>query len=373
MSAIHKENNPDKHIVAQKDFHDWSLLAAPLLSWYQANARTLPWRETRDPYRIWVSEIMLQQTRVEAVRGYYDRFMEELPDVKALASCPEDRLLKLWEGLGYYSRARNLKKAAMQIMEQHGGRLPADHAKLLKLSGIGPYTAGAIASIAFDLPYPAIDGNVLRVRARAFGDEADIAEQKTKKETESELLSFLQKSSVSPGAFNQALMDLGATVCLPNGTPLCEDCPWQTLCIANRDNLTALLPVRAKKKARRIEKRTVFLIMDGERIVLQKRPAKGLLAGLYELPNLPGHLTGEEALATVRDMGLHPLRIQTLTPAKHIFTHIEWHMTGFLIRVDSLTSESAGLLFAEQKDVRERYSIPSAFDAYIRHTKKSGD
>ncbi len=384
---------------------NWQQLASPLLNWYANNARTLPWRETKDPYRIWVSEIMLQQTRVEAVKGYYARFMDELPDVAALASCPEDRLLKLWEGLGYYSRARNLKKAAEKIMESHDGKLPADHAALLKLPGIGPYTAGAIASIAFGLPVPAVDGNVLRVRARVFGDDSDIAEQGVKKTAEEELRAFLLEAvstdsnagalSISgndvnlPGTFNQALMDLGATVCLPNGTPDCSACPWQSMCIAYKEGRTTELPVKKKKAPRRIEKRTVFLIMDGDRVVLQKRPAKGLLAGLYELPNVTGHLSENEALSFVRNLskpvsehtgcsdkstqppGLQPLRIQKLEQAKHIFTHIEWHMTGYLIRVDSLTSEASGLLFAEQTDVKERYSIPSAFDAYIGQIKET--
>ncbi|MBQ9022369.1 MAG: A/G-specific adenine glycosylase [Eubacterium sp.] len=387
--------------------HNWQQLAPPLLDWYAQNARSLPWRETKDPYRIWVSEIMLQQTRVEAVKGYYAHFMNELPDVAALASCPEDRLLKLWEGLGYYSRARNLKKAAKQIMDSYDGKLPADHAALLKLPGIGPYTAGAIASIAFSLPVPAVDGNVLRVRARVFGDDGDIAEQSVKKTAEEELRAFMltyftcKQTQMNPGAFNQALMDLGATVCLPNGTPDCNACPWQSMCIAYQEERTIELPVKKKKAPRRIEKRTVFLIMDGDRVVLRKRPAKGLLAGLYELPNVTGHLDEKEALTYVRSLsessdvskgigtasdrfadnasvqnstentGLQPLRIQKLEPAKHIFTHIEWHMTGYLIRVDSLTSESSGLLFAEQEDVKERYSIPSAFDAYIGHIKGS--
>ena len=398
----------------------WQLLAPSLLDWYARNARHLPWRETKDPYRIWISEIMLQQTRVEAVKGYYARFMEALPDVAALAACPEDRLLKLWEGLGYYSRARNLKKAAEQIMESYDGKLPADHAALLKLPGIGPYTAGAIASIAFGIPVPAVDGNVLRVRARVFGDDGDIAEQAVKKDAEKELLAFmqacylngscntdntenpcdispkLQTNAHAPGAFNQALMDLGATVCLPNGTPHCDICPWKDVCTAYKDDRIDALPVKKKKAPRRIEKRTVFLIMDGERVVLQKRPAKGLLAGLYELPNVIGHLNEKEALAFAKGLssgndttanealhadpaptsdiktGLQPLRIQKLGPAKHIFTHIEWHMTGYLIRVDSLTSEASGLLFAEQEDVKRRYSIPSAFDAYVGHIKDNG-
>lgn len=382
-----KERLPEKQIPASV-IAKWQQLAGALLPWYRRNGRQLPWRETKDPYRIWVSEIMLQQTRVEAVRGYYARFMTALPDIKSLAACPEDKLMKLWEGLGYYSRARNLKKAAVQIVESYDGDLPADHAALLKLPGIGPYTAGAIASIAFGLPYPAVDGNVLRVRARVFCDASDIADQKVKTYAEKELSAFLssQKPSGSfgtAGDFNQALMDLGAGICLPNGAPLCDECPWQAMCAAYLEKRVSELPVRQKKKDRRIEKRTVFLIMDGERLVLQKRPAKGLLAGLYELPNVTGHLNADEALAYVRTLnagnaddpslqdppGLNPLFIRSLAPAKHIFTHVEWHMTGYLIRVDSLTSEKAGLLFAEQEDVRNRYSIPSAFDAYIRHIK----
>ena len=254
----------------------------PLLTWYLKNARSLPWREEPTPYRVWVSEIMLQQTRVEAVKPYFQRFITKLPDVAALADCPEDTLLKLWEGLGYYNRVRNMQKAARTVVEEYGGILPADYRALLSLTGIGSYTAGAIASIAYGIPVPAVDGNVLRVLTRLSGDASDIMKQTVKTALEEELLDFMPKDRA--GAFNQALMELGATVCVPNGAPLCGECPWGGVCKACADGSWAYLPVKTRARERRIEERTVFVIRTGDRVVLNRRPKKGLLAGLYEFP-----------------------------------------------------------------------------------------
>ncbi len=344
---------------------DLNQVTAPLLAWYDTHARILPWREDVTPYRVWVSEVMLQQTRVEAVKPYFTRFTDALPTVQALADCEEDRLLKLWEGLGYYNRARNLKKAARIVTERYGGELPADYKALLTLPGIGPYTAGAIASIAFNQPVPAVDGNVLRVLTRVSADDSDILRAAVRSEAETRLAEVIPEGRAS--AFNQALMELGATVCLPNGEPLCDRCPWQTLCEGRRQGRIAELPVRKKPQARRIEERTILLLRDDDRVVLRKRPETGLLAGMYEFPGVSGHLSADEVVRETERMGLTPLRVVRLIDAKHVFSHVEWHMWGYLVQVDSLTAEEAGLLFADRSEVRESFPIPSAFAAYLTY------
>ncbi len=355
-------------------------LAEPLLDWFTGHARVLPWREEPTPYRVWISEIMLQQTRVEAVKPYFERFTTALPDVAALAACPEDRLLKLWEGLGYYNRVRNLQKAAVQVMEDYGGVIPGEYDELLKLKGIGHYTAGAVASIAYGKYVPAVDGNVLRILTRVTADDTDIMKQSFRSEMERALLEAMQKLSISdkltgrlrdkniPGALNQAMMELGATVCVPNGAPLCGECPWQEVCLAKKENRTGEIPVKSRAKARKIEARTVLILRDGDKVAIKKRPKKGLLAGLYELPNVEGALAQEEALALVKQMGFAPVRIEKLAPAKHIFSHVEWHMGGYAVLLEGTDTEQispdGGLLFVEAEDAKERYAIPSAFAAY---------
>lgn len=353
-----------------QDF-DLRRLVEPAVTWYDSHQRKLPWREDRDPYHIWVSEIMLQQTRVEAVIPYYRRFMEQLPDIAALASCQEDPLLKLWEGLGYYNRVRNMQKAAQMIQEQYEGKMPSSYEQILTLPGIGPYTAGAIASIAFDERVPAVDGNVLRILSRVTEDDSDIAKDATKKMVTEVLRTVMPREA---GLFNQALMEIGALVCIPNGQPKCSECPWQSLCRGYANGSYDRLPVKTKAKARRIEKKTVLVIRDGEKVLLRKRPPKGLLAGLYEFPNLEGHLTQEEAVRFAKYQNLMPLQVQCLPEAKHIFSHIEWQMTGYMIRVadvDSFAvSESAsregGYLLVPLEQTRREYAVPAAFDAYAK-------
>ena len=344
---------------------DMKQITDPLLEWYAEHARVLPWRETVSPYRVWVSEIMLQQTRVEAVKPYFERFITALPDIRALAECEEEQLLKLWEGLGYYNRVRNMQAAAQTVMQEYGGELPADYEKLLSLKGIGNYTAGAIASIAYNIPVPAVDGNVLRVIMRVTSDDSDIMKQSVRKRVEQQLQDAIPKDRA--GTFNQALMELGATVCLPNGEPMCDNCPWKKLCGTAALGNWQEIPVKKKAKARRIEAKTVLVIRDGDRVVLRKRPKKELLADLYEFPNYEGHLTGEEALGIIQKLNLHPIRIQKLEDAKHIFSHVEWHMTGYMIQVDSLTREEAKLLFVEVQESERKYPIPSAFSAYTKY------
>jgi A/G-specific adenine glycosylase len=339
-------------------------LINPLLEWFSDHARILPWRETPTPYRVWVSEIMLQQTRVEAVKPYFERFLQELPDVCALANCEEEKLLKLWEGLGYYNRVRNMQTAAQTVMEEYGGELPNDYDKLRSLKGIGNYTAGAIASIAYQIPVPAVDGNVLRVITRVTADTSDIMKQATKSEIEKELLAVMPKEA---GAFNQALMELGATVCVPNGMPHCEECPWCHLCLAKKYGKISEIPVKTKAKARRIEKKTVFVIREKNHIVLNKRPSRGLLAGLYEFPNTDGNLNEDEALAWVKEKKLAPIRIQKLEDAKHIFSHVEWHMTGYVVWIDEWEEDKSGMLYVDIEDARKNYPIPAAFGAYVKY------
>lgn len=339
-------------------------IAPPLLTWYDENRRILPWREKPEPYRVWVSEIMLQQTRVEAVKPYFARFMEHLPDVESLAAVEEDELLKLWEGLGYYSRARNLKAAAQQIVEQHGGKMPSEYHDLIKLKGIGSYTAGAISSIAFGHPVPAVDGNVLRVIMRLLADDSDISEASVRKRVEEDLKPVMPKDR--PGDFNQALMELGATVCLPNGAPKCAECPWKTFCRAGIEESWQQYPKKAVKKPRTVEYRTILVIRDGHRAVIRRRPNKGLLAGMYEFPSLLGKASLDEVKDWLSAQGVCAVRIEKLPESKHIFTHKEWHMTGYMVLVDGLEPmhKDPSLMFVETQETEEKYPIPSAFLAY---------
>ena len=334
-------------------------LPIPLLQWYRENARVLPWRSDPTPYHVWVSEIMLQQTRVAAVLDYYRRFMEALPTVADLAAVEEDRLMKLWQGLGYYNRARNLQKAAHQVTEDFGGAFPDTYEGLLTLSGVGEYTAGAIASIAFGVPVPAVDGNVLRVVARISGDGGDIARPDTKARMRAALQAVLPLDA--PGDFNQALMELGATVCLPNGAPLCDRCPAADFCTARREERTGELLVKAAKKARRIEARTVFLIFWEKKVALRRRPGLGLLAGLWEFPNVEGALDEAAAGAAVSVWGLEPRRWESRLTAKHIFTHVEWHMTGYTLEVAG--DGPADFVWADAGVLSDR-AVPSAFGRY---------
>ena len=327
-------------------------LTIPLLEWYRDNARRLPWRDDPTPYHVWLSEIMLQQTRVAAVLDYYRRFLEEAPDVQTLAGLPEERLLKLWQGLGYYNRVRNLQAAARQIMEEHGGVFPSDYDSVRALKGVGDYTAGAICSIAFGQPVPAVDGNVLRVVARITGDEGDITTAAMKNRVAEGLRPLIPLHA--PGAFTQAMMELGATVCLPNGAPLCDRCPAKEFCVARKENLTDKLPVKAKKKARRIEERTVWLLFYEGKVALRRRPVKGLLAGLWEYPN--------ELTDKLPDgWGICVKEERFGCTARHIFTHIEWHMNARIAEAaDDALPE--GWVWADRTELSERYAIPNAFD-----------
>ena len=339
--------------------------AAPLLAWYVGNKRDLPWRGEPDPYKVWVSEIMLQQTRVAAVMPYYLAWMEALPTVEALAAAEEEKLMKLWQGLGYYSRARNLQRAARMIVEKFGGRFPETYPELLSLPGVGDYTAGAVASIAFGRPVPAVDGNVLRVAARVADIREDVMDPRVRKSIRALMAAAIPEDR--PGEFNQALMDLGAGVCLPNGAPECGRCPLAELCEANRLGIQEQLPLRRRKASRRVEELTVYLLVRQGRVALRRRGPEGLLAGLWEFPHTPGHLEDGEAAAPLADWGLTALEWRKKLTAKHIFTHVEWHMAGYLVEAegdgpDFTWADAAGL---------EALAVPSAFGKFLEEARRA--
>ena len=331
-----------------------------IAAWYPGVRRSLPWRESPTPYRVWISEIMLQQTRIEAVIPYYERFLHEFPDPAALAAAEDDRLMKLWEGLGYYSRARNLKKAAVRMVEEYGGQLPRTAAELKKLPGIGDYTAGAIASIAWGAPEPAVDGNVLRVLSRVLESGEDILAPKTRAAM-TQLLRRHYPAGEQAALVTEGLMELGETICIPNGEAACGACPLAPLCLARQNGSVSRYPVKAPPKARRAEERTVLLLRCGLRWAVRRREERGLLAGLWEFPNLPGRLSAEQAAAEIRKLGGAPVSCVPCGEAKHVFTHIEWHLTGFLAEVEA---EIPAFTWKTAREIRAECSIPTALKAY---------
>ena len=354
MRGAKRRGNPSPERYSMKNIY--SQLPVLLLPWYEVNRRELPWRQDREPYHVWLSEIMLQQTRVEAVRGYYTRFLAVLPTLQTLAEADPEQLNKLWEGLGYYSRVRNLQKAAKQIMEQHNGIFPSDHEEIRKLAGIGDYTAGAIGSICFGLPTPAVDGNVLRVCARLTADSTPIDKPQTKKALTAALAEIYPAGHC--GDFTQALMELGATVCVPNGAPKCEACPLSGICLAHRDGLETELPIKTAKKPRRQEQMTVFILEHQGYTALCKRPETGLLAGLWEFPHVPGDLDAEQALAQLESWGIVPEDVKRSTEKIHIFTHVQWNMKGWYIRCANMPDS---FTWADENELDTVYALPTAF------------
>ncbi|MBE5967219.1 MAG: A/G-specific adenine glycosylase [Lachnospiraceae bacterium] len=347
--------------------YDYKEIVPFLLNWFDYNARILPWRENPQPYYVWISEIMLQQTRVEAVKGYFYRFTEVIPDIEALARIEDEKLMKLWEGLGYYNRARNLKKAAQFILNDYNGELPSDYKELLKLPGIGVYTAGAIASIAFGKPEAAIDGNVLRIGKRIAGSLDDITKESVKKELSEDFKRIIPKDR--PGDFNQALMDLGAGICLPNGKPLCGQCPVMHLCQAYHKDMVMQIPVKPPKKERRIEKRTILLMECENGYLIHKRASKGLLAGLWELPGIEEKLSAAKLRKVLEEEGLRIASIESLGSAKHIFSHLEWHMAGYHVVMQEMPRkylQNTSYVMADAAELKSAYTLPSAFAAYTK-------
>ena len=333
----------------------YSLLPDALLGWYQEKCRALPWRVDRDPYHVWVSEIMLQQTRVEAVKEYYKRFLQELPSIYALSECDDEHLCKLWEGLGYYNRVRNMKKAAQIVVQQYGGVFPKTYEQVLSLPGIGEYTAGAICSICYNAPVPAVDGNVLRVISRITDDRTPIDLPALKKQVKKQLMAVYPDDA---GDFTQALMELGATVCGPNKKPLCDRCPCSGFCLAYKHNTAEQLPVKLGKKQRRVEEKTVFLLCCDGKYALKKRPGKGLLAGLWQFPDVPGILDTAQALSAVESMGLYPTQIHRQSDKTHVFTHVQWNMRGFYLDVKQTGGD---LSWFTKEQLEGETAIPTAY------------
>ena len=344
--------------------YDYRKIIPDLLQWYDENKRSLPWREEKNPYYTWVSEIMLQQTRVEAVKEYFLRFIGALPEVRDLAYAPEEQLLKLWEGLGYYNRVRNLSVAAKTIVEEKGGNFPDTYEEILELKGVGSYTAGAIASIAFGEQVPAVDGNVYRIYSRIFAYEKDIMASASRKEIREKIEKIVPAKE--PGAFNQAWMDLGATVCIPNGEPHCDICPLNSFCSSYQNHTQSDYPVKKKKKPRKIEERTVFLLEYQGKYLIQKRPPKGLLAGLWEFPSQEGKMSVTEVTKQLDSLEMDHDSLELLGTGKHIFSHVEWHMIGYLIHLKELTDHfSDTMVLADKGELEKKYSIPSAFAVYL--------
>ena len=337
------------------EIEELNQLPSVLLPWYGRSKRDLPWRKTKEPYHVWISEIMLQQTRVEAVKGYYTRFLESLPYIEALANCDDDQLHKLWEGLGYYSRVRNLKKAARVIMDKYGGVFPQTHEEVRALPGIGDYTAGAICSICFDQPTPAVDGNVLRVIARITEDETPIDLPARKREVQQQLAEIYPEEA---GEFTQALMELGATLCGPNWAPRCDECPCRSFCAGALHGTAQQFPVKLPKKEKRVEEKTVFILSCDGSYALEKRPDKGLLAGLWQFPNVPGKLETAEALEQLNAWGLRTRDIRKQTERKHIFTHIRWQMRGIFLEVSEPTGD---FVWMTTEQIGKEAALPTAF------------
>lgn len=345
---------------SQKDIQNqYKALPALLLPWYRKNARDLPWRHTKEPYRVWISEIMLQQTRVEAVRGYYDRFLKALPDIQSLAEADEESLFKLWEGLGYYSRVRNLQKTAQTIMQEHGGVFPTEYTQVRALSGIGDYTAGAICSICFGQPRAAVDGNVLRIAARITEDFSPIDLADTKKRVAEQLEQVYPKGECD--TFTQALMELGACVCTPR-SPKCSECPVKEICFAEKSGEIDKLPVKLPKREKKQEQRTVFYLECDGAYAVCKRTEKGLLSGLWQLPNVSGALSPADALKTAEAFGVQPTELLKEVHKKHIFTHIIWDMVGYHLVCNV---KSKDFTWATAEELKTTYALPTAFRIFL--------
>lgn len=335
------------------------LFQTKILDWYDKNQRVLPWRESRNPYHIWVSEIMLQQTRVETVIPYYHRFIAELPTIIDLAQASDETIYKLWEGLGYYSRVRNLRKAANQILETFEGVIPKNRKDLESLSGIGPYTSGAISSIAFDQKNAAVDGNVLRIFARLLGLKKSIKELPVKKEIKKTVESLLPNKRI--GDFNQGLMEIGATICIPNGQPKCMICPLNDICKAFNSGTTNEIPVKQKKKTIPSKEKTVLLLKYKDTYAIEKRSDTGLLRSMYQFPLLDGTYTSNE-VSEYLNVDLND--ITQITSSKHKFSHLQWNMCAYEV---TLSNKIMGYQYVSKDELASRISIPSAFKAYKNH------
>ena len=346
----------------KKNVFSYKPLPSLLLPWFSENARELPWRRDKEPYHVWLSEIMLQQTRVEAVRDYYLRFLKTFPDITTLANAEEEAVFKLWEGLGYYSRARNLLKTAKIVAEKYEGRFPDSYRDILALPGIGEYTAGAISSICFEAPAPAVDGNVLRVSARISDCHTPIQLPQYKKEVTDALKKVYPIGNC--GNFTQSLMELGATVCTPR-SPRCGICPLSDICLGKKHGTAESLPVKMPKKERTQYEKTVFILHCQGKFAVRKRAESGLLAGLWEFPNVPGRLHPDKAVRRAEAWGVFPEAPTRSLDRVHIFTHAEWHMVCYIIPCKNAPEDFHWVTPDEMNDV---IALPTAFrifwDAY---------
>ena len=325
-----------------------------LLDWYEIQKRDLPWRKDQTPYKVWVSEVMLQQTRVDTVIPYFNQFINKYPTVYDLAAADEQDVLKMWEGLGYYSRARNLQSAVREVVEKYGGEIPSSPEELGKLKGVGPYTKGAILSIAFNQPEPAVDGNVMRVFSRLLNIKDNIALAKTKKTFEKYVRKMISKQD--PSSFNQAIMDLGATICTPK-SPGCLLCPVQEHCIAFAEGIQEELPVKSKAKKQKKVPYTVLAIKNGKgEWFIEKRPDHGLLANLWQFPMVPMKEVEPSGIERwmLEKYGIEVSVGKKIGEIKHVFSHLIWQMEIHLAHTEQDTSDDFRLL-----------SVPlDNFDAY---------
>lgn len=335
-------------------------LRTPLLNWYSTHARVLPWRQDKNPYHVWISEIMLQQTRVEAVKSYYLRFLQRFPTIQDLASATQDEVNKYWEGLGYYNRAANLKKTAEKICADYQGQFPNSYDSIRLLPGIGAYTAGAIHSICFEQPTPAVDGNVTRVISRLTDCFCETDRRGYAEAVAIALQPLYNQGDC--GLLTQSLMELGATVCLPNGTPLCEQCPASEFCFAKKNADENALPLRLPKRERKIQSLTVLILTCGDKIAVEKRTSKGLLQGLWQFPNLPKKLDPQVALDYLTQIGASPILLERTVERKHIFTHITWEMRGMYIQCNTLCDQ---FTWATLEEIHEKISLPTAFRQFL--------
>ena len=334
-----------------------------LLTWYDKNKRVLPWRQDKEPYHVWISEIMLQQTRIEAVISYYERFMKELPDISSLAKVSEDKLLKLWEGLGYYNRARNLKKAAMIIEEQFYGIFPNTYSEIIQLPGIGEYTASAISSICFNEKQVTIDGNVMRVFTRFYNDSSNISKESTKKIIHEKLLSIMPQDS---GKFNEGLMELGEVICIPNGKPKCEICPLKKYCKSYKNNNYFLYPVRDDKKIKEEIDITVIIPIYDNEIFIRKRRDHGLLHGLYEFPNV----VGKKELGDIYLLGSEFGQVKDIKKSicyTHVFTHKKWKMQAYFVFLENVICKD---FFYSISKIETNFALPTAFTPFLYALKE---
>ncbi|MED3623750.1 A/G-specific adenine glycosylase [Neobacillus thermocopriae] len=334
-----------------------------LITWFQQEKRDLPWRKDRDPYKVWVSEIMLQQTRVDTVIPYFNRFIEWFPDIDALAEAEEDKVLKAWEGLGYYSRVRNLQSAVREVKEKYHGKVPDTREEIAKLKGVGPYTAGAILSIAYGIPEPAVDGNVMRVLSRILLIWEDIAKASTRKVFEEAVRQII--SHEDPSSFNQALMELGALICTPT-SPSCLLCPVREHCQAFEEGVQNELPVKTKKtKTREVQLAAAVLLNEDGKILIHKRPSDGLLANLWEFPNVELHHPIQHERGNVMDLfenslGLNVHLKKVIGQIEHVFSHLVWKIKVYIGTINNKMEENSEWKLVSTEEIEE-YAFPVSY------------